>query len=81
MDGTGSGRCWCSGCRGVEHSGGGYPRPEPWVTKRQLAEHLKVTSRWIEMQHHHGLPCIRRGSVVRYRISEVDAWLRRMSRI
>jgi hypothetical protein len=45
------------------------------VTKRQLAEHLKVTGRWIETQHHHGLPYVRRGGVVRYRISEVDAWL------
>jgi hypothetical protein len=64
---------------GVERSGGGYRRPEPWVTKRQLAEHLKVTVRWIETQHHLGLPYVRRGGVVRYRISEVEAWLRRMS--
>jgi phage terminase Nu1 subunit (DNA packaging protein) len=63
----------------VERSGGGYRRPEPWVTKRQLAEHLKVTVRWIETQHHLGLPYVRRGGVVRYRISEVEAWLRRMS--
>lgn len=24
--------------------------PEPWVTKRQLADHLSVTPRWIELQ-------------------------------
>lgn len=23
--------------------------PEPWVTKRQLADHLSVTLRWIEL--------------------------------
>lgn len=56
---------------------GGYGRPEPWVTKRQLAEHLHVAIRWIEGQHHHGLPHVRRGGVVRYRISEVEAWLRK----
>lgn len=54
----------------------GDAQREEWVTKRVLAEHLKVTGRWIEMQHHQGLPHIRRGSVVRYRISEVEAWLR-----
>jgi hypothetical protein len=54
----------------------GFGQPEPWVTKRQLSEHLKVALRWIETQHHHGLPHVRRGSVVRYRISEVEAWLR-----
>src|ERR1700722_19204210 len=30
--------------------------PEPWVTKRQLADHLSVTPRWIELQQLHGLP-------------------------
>jgi hypothetical protein len=49
---------------------------EPWVTKRELAAHLHVALRWIEAQHHHGLPHARRGGVLRYRISEVEAWLR-----
>ncbi len=30
---------------------GAGPGEEPWVTKRQLAAHLQVTPRWIEMQH------------------------------
>ena len=54
----------------------GACRPEPWVTKRELAAHLHVALRWIESQHHNGLPHVRRGGVVRYRISEVEAWLR-----
>jgi hypothetical protein len=49
---------------------------EPWVTKRELAAHLHVALRWIEAQHHHGLPHARRGGVLRYRISEVETWLR-----
>lgn len=49
--------------------------PERWVTKRELAAHLHVALRWIESQHHHGLPHARRGGVVRYRISEVERWL------
>jgi hypothetical protein len=30
--------------------------PESWVTKRQLADHLSVTPRWIELQQPLGLP-------------------------
>jgi hypothetical protein len=50
--------------------------PEPWVTKRQLADHLSVTPRWIELQHPLGLPHLSTGGMSRYRISEVEAWLR-----
>jgi hypothetical protein len=59
---------------------GGAPLNEPWVTKRQLASHLQVTERWIELQHPDGLPHLRRGGIVRYRISEVDSWLLSSSR-
>lgn len=52
------------------------PAVESWVTKQQLAEHLLVTRRWIELQQHHGLPHLRMGGLNRYRISEVEAWLR-----
>jgi hypothetical protein len=51
-------------------------RPEPWVTKRQLAKHLQVTPRWIEMQQRLGLPRLQTPGLNRYRISEVEAWLR-----
>ncbi len=51
------------------------PSEEPWVTRRQLADHLQVTARWIELQHRQGLPHLRRGGIVRYRISDVEAWL------
>jgi hypothetical protein len=50
---------------------------ERWITKQQLADHLLVTPRWIELQQHVGLPCLRVGGLVRYRISEVEAWLRK----
>ena len=52
---------------------------ERWITKQQLAEHLLVTPRWIELQQHAGLPHLRMGGVVRYRISEVEAWFRNRS--
>lgn len=49
---------------------------EPWLTKQQLAEHLAVSDRWIEMQQHVGLPYLRMGGLNRYRVSEVEAWIR-----
>lgn len=33
--------------------------PEPWLTKPQLAEHLAVSDRWIELQQRVGLPYLR----------------------
>jgi hypothetical protein len=50
---------------------------ERWITKQQLADHLLVTPRWIELQQHVGLPYLRMGGLVRYRISEVEAWFRK----
>ncbi|HEV3071774.1 MAG TPA: hypothetical protein VGY76_10175 [Solirubrobacteraceae bacterium] len=55
---------------------GGSGSVEAWVTKRQLAAHLQVSPRWIELQYPHGLPHVRRDAIVRYRISEVERWLR-----
>jgi hypothetical protein len=46
--------------------------PEPWVTKRQLADHLGVTPRGIELQHPLGRPHLSTGGMSRYRISEVE---------
>jgi len=51
--------------------------PEPWLTKRHLADYLAVSGRWIELhQQRRGLPYLRMGGINRYRISQVEAWLR-----
>jgi hypothetical protein len=55
----------------TSHRGG-----EDWVTKRELAAHLKMTTRWIEYQQLLGLPVLRLGAANRYKVSEVEAWLR-----
>jgi hypothetical protein len=34
-----------------------------------------VSRRWIELQHHLGLPHLSTTGMSRYRISEVEAWL------
>jgi hypothetical protein len=49
---------------------------EDWLTKRELAAHLKMTTRWIEYQQRLGLPVLRLGAANRYKVSEVEAWLR-----
>ena len=49
---------------------------EKWLTKRELADYLRVTPRFIELQQHLGLPVLRMGAVNRYRVSEVEAWMR-----
>jgi hypothetical protein len=50
---------------------------ERWLTKQELAAYLRVTPRFIELQQHVGLPVLRMGAVNRYRISEVEAWVRK----
>jgi hypothetical protein len=47
---------------------------EPWLTKRELAEHLKVSPRTIERL---GLPHLRVGNQNRYQMSEVLSVLRK----
>ncbi len=49
---------------------------EQWLTKREIAAHLRVTERFIELQQQVGLPVFRMGAVNRYRVSEVEAWSR-----
>jgi hypothetical protein len=39
-------------------------------------QHLSVTPRWIELQQRRGLPHIHTPGLNRYRISEVETWLR-----
>jgi Helix-turn-helix domain len=45
---------------------------EPWLTKRELAAHLKVSTRTVERLR---LPFLRVGGQNRYRLSEVEATL------
>ena len=46
---------------------------EPWLTKRELALALRCSIRTIERLH---LPAMRVGGQNRYRLSEVEAFLR-----
>ena len=49
---------------------------EPWLSKRQAAEHLGVGIRTIgRWQAERGLPFHRAGSMCRYKASELDRWI------
>jgi excisionase family DNA binding protein len=53
---------------------------EPWLSKRQIAANLGVSTRLVEMRAaDSGLPYIRVGGINRYRASEVDRWATRTS--
>ena len=55
--------------------GGGV---EPYVTKEQVARHLDVTTRTIENWAREGkLPWVKIGGTARFRLSEVDAHVKR----
>ena len=51
--------------------------PEPWVSVEAVADHLGVAKdsvyRWID---HRGLPAHRIGRLWKFKLSEVDAWVR-----
>jgi excisionase family DNA binding protein len=48
---------------------------EPWWPKKRLADYLEVSERTIERWTAEGMPCLRSHRTVRYRPSDVEAWL------
>lgn len=56
---------------------GEYRMPEPWSSVEEIADHLGVVRetvyRWIEQK---GLPAHRIGNFCKFKISEVDDWIR-----
>lgn len=49
---------------------------EPLLTKKQLAVHLQVSTRWIELRMRDGLPSSMVGGRRKFKVSEVTGWLR-----
>lgn len=50
-------------------------RPEPWLSKRQIAAHYGRSTRWIELRVREGLPSLMLGGKRAFRLSEVDRWM------
>jgi hypothetical protein len=52
-------------------------RPEPYLSKRELAEHYAMSVRWVEQRIVAGLPVADyMEKRPRFRLSETDDWLR-----
>jgi len=47
-----------------------------WITEKQLSEHLQISVRHLINLRKAGLPYIQLGSVVRYDLEEVEAFVR-----
>lgn len=52
---------------------------EPLMTIQELADYLRCSTRWIEVQMEEGLPSIKRGRLRRFQPSKVVDWLERES--
>jgi hypothetical protein len=48
---------------------------EPWMTKQQLANHLSMSARWIEMRVREGMPMMHFGNRARFKASRVENWI------
>jgi excisionase family DNA binding protein len=53
---------------------------EPWMTKQQLASHLSMSERWIEMRVREGMPMTHFGNRARFRASEVENWISKQAK-
>ena len=55
-----------------------FPRSimsEPWLSKRQIADHFGRSTRWVELRVREGLPSKMIGGRRGFRLSEVEAWI------
>ncbi len=49
---------------------------EPWVTLQDVAKHLQVVEETVHRWIRKGLPATKAGRVWRFKLTEVDEWLR-----
>lgn len=55
-----------------------FPRAairEPWLSKRQIADHFGRSTRWVELRVSEGLPSKMIGGRRGFRLSEVETWI------
>jgi predicted DNA-binding transcriptional regulator AlpA len=53
---------------------------EPWLSKRQIADYLGRSTRWVELRVREGLPSKMIGGRRGFKLSEVEAWIDRRNR-
>lgn len=54
-----------------------FPAPviEPWLSKRQVADYLGRSTRWVELRVREGLPSKMIGGRRGFKLSEIEAWI------
>lgn len=55
-----------------------FPRRSDWepeLSKRQLAQRLGYSTRWVELRVREGMPSTLKGNQRRFLLSETEAWL------
>ena len=57
------------------------PPTSPWLTEKQLADHLKISVRHLVNLRKAGLPFVQLGAAVRYDLREVMLYLRTNRRL
>ena len=57
------------------------PAPTPWLTEKQLADHLKISTRHLVNLRKAGLPYVQLGAAVRYDLCEVMVYLKTNRRL
>ena len=48
---------------------------EPWVGKRELADYLGRSTRWVELMVRQGMPSQMIGGRRGFRVTEVETWI------
>lgn len=49
--------------------------PEPWVTLKELAAHLKTSERYLKYRISEGMPSVLIGGRRKFKVSEAEGWL------
>ena len=53
-----------------------FPEQERWLTTREIAQYLGFSTKWVLRQVRLGMPVAIMGARYRFKITEVEAWLR-----
>jgi predicted DNA-binding transcriptional regulator AlpA len=53
---------------------------EPWLSKRQIADYLGRSTRWVELRVREGMPSKMLGGRRGFKLSEVEAWIDEQNR-
>jgi predicted DNA-binding transcriptional regulator AlpA len=64
----------------MELVGDARGQPEPWVTTRDVAEHLGKPVSWVYGAQRLGIPRVKIGNQLRYRLSRIDEWIESLQR-